>query len=355
LADRLLQDGYRVRALDNLSAQVHGSDRKRPDYLAEDVELLVGDIRDRSALRQALKGADAVYHFATNVGVGQSMYEVADYVSTNNLGTAILLEELIRRPVERLVVSSSMSIYGEGLYKAPDGTIHMGVERTLEQLRSGNWELTNKLGDVLTPIPTPETKTPALWSIYALSKYDQERMCQMIGTAYNIPTVVLRFFNVFGIRQSLSNPYTGVLAIFACRLLNDNPPLIYEDGRQLRDFVSVHDIAEACKLALEVPQAAGHAFNIASDRQYRIKDVARLMSRTFGKEHVQPMITGKYRVGDIRHCFADISLARTILGYQPRIMLEDGIAEIAEWLRGQAACDRFEQAYEELNSRGLTV
>ncbi|MEW5856473.1 MAG: NAD-dependent epimerase/dehydratase family protein [Cyanobacteriota bacterium] len=355
LADEMLSLGYRVRAIDSLSFQVHGADKKRPAYLNPDVELIVGDIRDPETLQRALNGIDAVYHFAAVVGVGQSMYEIAKYTSTNNLGTAVLLEALIDRPVERLIVASSMSIYGEGLYKTPNGSLGTGLERTLEQLKAGDWEVRNAAGEVLTPVPTPETKQPALASVYALSKYDQERMCLMIGQAYGIPTVGLRFFNTYGTRQALSNPYTGVLAIFASRLLNNNPPLIFEDGYQKRDFVSIHDVVQACRLALEVPEAAGGVFNIASDRQYTVREAAQLMAEVLGKEQIQPLITGKYRVGDVRHCFADITQARQILGYQPRVSLRDGLVELSQWLEGQVAFDRVVEASDELAARGLTA
>jgi len=355
LADDLLDRGYLVRALDNLSPQVHGPDAERPDYLNPDVELVVGDVRDPDAVRRALVGVDAVYHLAAAVGVGQSMYEVAHYTDVNNLGTAVLLEALIARPVERLVVASSMSLYGEGLYRGGDGEVHAGVARTLEQLKRAEWEVRDAEGEVLTPVPTPEWKAPSLSSVYALSKFDQERMCLLIGRAYGIPTVALRFFNVYGTRQALSNPYTGVLAIFASRLLNDNPPAIFEDGLQRRDFVSVYDVAQACRLALEVPGASDGVFNVGSGRDFTVREIGERMAAVLGKEEVEPEITGKYRVGDIRHCFADISLAREVLGYEPRVSLEDGLVELAEWLEGQTAFDRVAEARAELAARGLTV
>ncbi len=355
VADELLARGYRVRAFDNLCEQVHGHEGERPAYLNPDIELVVGDVRDAAAVRRALRGVDAVYHCAAMVGVGQSMYEVAQYTEVNNLGTAVLLEALIERPVERLVVASSMSIYGEGLYRGPDGRVQAGAERTLEQLRAGEWEVRGAAGEVLRPVPTPETKAPSLASVYALSKYDQERLCLMIGRAYGIPTVALRFFNVFGPRQALSNPYTGVLAIFASRLLNGNSPPIFEDGHQQRDFVSVYDVAQACRLALEVPEAAWGVFNVGSGREHTIREVAERVARAVGKEHIQPEITGKYRVGDIRHCVADITRARAVLGYEPRVMLEEGLIELAGWLEGQVADDRVAEASAELAARGLTV
>src|SRR5512147_1933678 len=246
LADALLARGHRVRALDNLAEQVHGAGQPRPAYLDPAVELIVGDVRDPAAVRRALNGVDAVFHLAAAVGVGQSMYEIAHYTDVNNRGTAVLLEALIDRPVQRLVVASSMSLYGEGLYRDADERLVSGAERPLAHLRAAQWEPMDAAGRPLTPVPTPETKPPSLASVYALSKFDQERLCLMIGRAYDIPTVALRFFNVFGPRQALSNPYTGVLAIFAARLLNDHRPAVFEDGRQRRDFVSVRDVARAC-------------------------------------------------------------------------------------------------------------
>jgi dTDP-L-rhamnose 4-epimerase len=273
----------------------------------------------------------------------------------NGTGTAVLLEALIRQPVGRLVVASSMSIYGEGMYRDGTGAYRHGTERELAQLRRGEWEVCDEDGDVLSPVPTPEHKTPTLSSVYALSKYDQERLCLMIGRAYGIPAVALRFFNVYGPRQALSNPYTGVLAIFAARLLNGNAPLIFEDGRQQRDFVSVHDVVRACILAGESDGAVGHALNVGSGEAYTVHDIAARIARTLDCEHIQPHITGKYRAGDIRHCFADITAARRLLGYAPQVTLDEGLVELAAWLDGQVAHDRVEQASHELAARGLTV
>jgi dTDP-L-rhamnose 4-epimerase len=248
-----------------------------------------------------------------------------------------------------------MSLYGEGLYRTKDGARVSGTERSLDQLRRGDWELRDSEGDPLVPVPTPEGKPPCLASVYALSKYDQERMCLMVGRAYNIPTVALRFFNVYGTRQALSNPYTGVLAIFASRLLNGNPPMIFEDGEQKRDFVSVHDVARACRLAMECPEAADRVFNIGSGNQYTVREIAHRMAAAVNREEIEPEITGKYRTGDIRHCFADISLARRVLGYTPEVEFEEGLEDLAEWLAGEVAIDRVAEARAELAARGLTV
>jgi dTDP-L-rhamnose 4-epimerase len=355
LCDELLCRGYRVRVLDHLASQVHGEARRRPDYLDPEVELVTGDICDAAAVRAAVRGVDAVFHFASAVGVGQSMYEVAHYTRINNLGTAVLLEALIERPVRKLVVASSMSLYGEGMYRTAAGELRTVGERTLEQLRRGEWEWHDADGSALRPAPTPEDKAPALASVYALSKFDQERLCLMLGRAYAIPAVALRFFNAYGPRQALSNPYTGVLAIFAARLLNDNAPRIFEDGEQMRDFVSVYDIARACRLALETPGADGEAFNIGSGEPRTVSEIARRMAKVVGKESIAPEITGKYRVGDIRHCYADIGKAKRMLGYAPSVGLEEGLGELAAWLEGQAAVDRVAQASAELSARGLAL
>ncbi|HUF28007.1 MAG TPA: NAD-dependent epimerase/dehydratase family protein [Gemmatimonadaceae bacterium] len=355
LADELLAAGHRVRALDSLEVQVHGEGRSRPVYLDRDVELVIGDVRDGDVVRRALDGIDAVYHCASAVGVGQSMYEVARYTDVNAMGTAVLLEELVRRPIERLVVASSMSIYGEGLYRRPDGTLELAAERSVEQIRAGKWEPVGPDGEPLEPLPTPETKPPCLSSVYALGKYGQERLCLMIGRAYDIPTVALRFFNVYGPRQALSNPYTGVLAIFASRLLNGRAPAIFEDGGQQRDFVSVYDVARACRLAIETPGAAGAVLNIGSGDRQTVREIAERMAAVLGKEYIEPDVTGQYRVGDIRHCYADIGRAREMLGFEPAVAFDDGLAELAGWLEGQIALDRVDDARAQLAARGLAV
>jgi dTDP-L-rhamnose 4-epimerase len=354
LADELLDAGYRVRALDSLVAQVHG-ERGRPDYLDPDVELMVGDVRNRTVVDRALDGIDIVVHLAAQVGVGQSMYELNEYVSANCLGTATILEALIERPVERLVVASSMSVYGEGLYRRADGTVVADAGRTRERLLAGEWEPVADDGSPLEPVPTPEEKPPSLKSIYALTKFDQERMSLMIGEAYGMPTVAMRFFNVYGPRQALSNPYTGVLAIFASRLLNRQPPIVYEDGRQRRDFVSVFDVARALRLAIESRKAPGHAINIGSGESSSVAEIASRLSACLDAEDIAPEITGRHRVGDIRHCFADISRARALLGFEPQVMLEEGLMELSGWLSGQRAADRSAEANAALAARGLRV
>ena len=319
--------------LDSLVPQVHEGGG------AADV---VGDVRDAETVRGALEGVDSVVHLAARVGVGQSMYEMAEYTSANSLGTAVLLEALAERPVRKLVVASSMSVYGEGAYRDADPG-----ERTREMLERREWDFPG-----LEPVATPETKRPGLTSIYALTKYDQERACLVAGAAYGIPTVALRLFNVYGPGQALSNPYTGVLAIFAARLLNGRAPRIFEDGRQRRDFVSVHDVVRAFALALERDGADGCAVNVGSGESVSVVELAELLARVLGTD-LAPEVTQEFRVGDIRHCFADVALAREALGFQAEVSLADGIAELGEWLAGQSAVDRVDEAAAELARRGL--
>jgi dTDP-L-rhamnose 4-epimerase len=351
----LLHHGYGVRILDNLTPQVHGPERRRPPYLADDVELIVADVRDGEAVERALRGVRAVMHLAAAIGVGQSMYDVSSYVGTNELGTAILLEAISRHPVERVVVASSMSVYGEGLARRNRGELVSPPERSPEQIRRGAWEVADADGESLAPVATPEDKQPSLNSIYALNKYAQERMALIIGRAYRVPTVALRFFNIYGPRQALSNPYTGVLAIFAARVMNGKPPLVFEDGQQQRDFVHVYDVAQACLLALETTTTLPCVCNIGSGISRTVLSIAEDVARIVGKSSIAPRVTGKYRAGDIRHCFADLALARSKLGYVPQVDFREGLEELAAWLDDKVAEDRVDHATAELESRGLVA
>jgi dTDP-L-rhamnose 4-epimerase len=357
LVDALLVRGDEVTVYDNLDPQVHGEDPARPRWLARDAELIVGDVRDADRLARAVRDADVIFHLAAAVGVGQSMYRIAEYTATNTLGTAHLLQALVDGGIEpvRLVVASSMSIYGEGRYVRPDGTAPTTARRDAEQLRRHDWELRDPDGTPLSPRPTDEDKLLDPTSIYALTKADQERMTLQIGDAYEIPSVALRFFNIYGPRQALSNPYTGVAAIFSSRLLNGNAPLIFEDGEQSRDFVSVHDVVQALMLAAESEAAVGQAINVGSGRAVTVREIAATLASVLG-EDVEPEITSRYRVGDIRHCFADIGRARELLGYEPRVGLDEGMAELVGWLREQERPeDGVQRHTAELAARGLTV
>jgi dTDP-L-rhamnose 4-epimerase len=283
------------------------------------------------------------------------MYEVERYTSVNDVGTAVLLEKLIAQPVRRVVTASSMSIYGEGLYRDADGNLVQDAVRQPQAYGAKNWDPTDAQGRPLTPVPTPEYKRPDLASIYALGKYVQERQTLIMTQAYGMEGVCLRLFNVYGPGQALSNPYTGVLAIFASRLLNNQPPMIFEDGEQRRDFVYVGDVARAFADALELPQAAGGVFNVGSGHDRSVTEVATELARAMGKEGMDPQIVGKSRIGDIRHCFCDGSLAADRLGFRATKDFQEGLAELAEWVAVQTADDRVEQARAELEARGLVA
>jgi dTDP-L-rhamnose 4-epimerase len=354
VADELLRRGYHVRALDSLIPQVHGH-VDRPPLLNDAVELIRADIRDGDAVAKALKGADSVIHLAAEVGVGQSMYEVERYTSTSDVGTAVLFERLIDTPVRRVVTASSISIYGEGLYHDADGQVVEDAHRV--GLKDGltQWDPVDAQGRPLIPVPTPEWKRPKLASVYALNKYVQEQMTHIMAAPYGIESVCLRLFNAYGPGQALSNPYTGVLAIFASRLLNGQAPMIFEDGEQRRDFVHVRDVARAFAEALELPQAAGGTFNIGSGTHRSVKEVAVELARAMGKNQLEPQIVGKARIGDIRHCFCDATLARETLGYTATEDFAAGLIELAGWVAEQTAEDKVEHMRAELEKRGLVA
>ncbi len=355
LADRLLAEGHEIRALDNLDRQVHPAG-ERPDYLDVEVELQVGDVRDHDAVRQALEGVDAVVHFAAAVGVGQSMYEIERYTSINAIGAAVLLEETVERreQIRKLLVASSMSIYGEGQYRNPQ-TGESGLApglRAESQLAAREWNVLADDGTPLEPEPTAETKPLRPSSIYAIGKRDHEEMVLAVGAAYGIPAVALRFFNVYGERQALSNPYTGVAAIFSSRLLNDRSPLVFEDGKQTRDFIDVRDIARYCALALQRDGADGRTLNVGTGRPTSIVEVAQVIARGLGKD-LEPEIVNEFRAGDIRHCYAETQLANELLGFRAEIPFEAGMHELLAWLEGQEAADSVDAAREALVARGL--
>jgi dTDP-L-rhamnose 4-epimerase len=354
LTRELLDRGYRVRVLDSLLGQVHGTAGDVPSVESE-VEFHRGDVRDAAAVARALDRVDAVVHLAAEVGVGQSMYAVDRYVSANDCGTAVLFQCLIERPVRRVVVASSMSIYGEGLYRSASGQLIEDAVRLPRTHAAQPWDPVDASGRALLPLPTPEGKRQSLASVYAITKYVQERLTLTLAAAYGMEGVALRLWNVYGPGQALSNPYTGVLAIFASRLHNGQPPMIFEDGQQRRDFVHVSDVARAFILALERPEAAGGVFNIGSGEHRTVSEVAELLAGAMGRHGTAPEITGKARAGDIRHCIPDIRLAQRTLGFAPRTDFVAGLAELAEWVARQTAEDRVHEARRELEARGLVA
>ena len=357
LGDALVHAGHRVRVLDDLTPQVH-SEGRPPTYLSPEIELVVGDVRDPNRLRDVLSGIDTIFHFAATVGVGQSMYEISRYMSVNTQGTAELLQAMLdnKHTPEKLIVASSMSIYGEGRYVCSKCGRHESPRvRPVSQLKSGQWELNcSSCAGTLKPMATGEDKPSEINSVYALSKRDQEELCLIYGRTYGIPVTALRFFNIYGTRQALSNPYTGVAAIFAARLINGQAPLVFEDGEQMRDFVSIHDIVRANLLAMERPESNGEVINVGCGKPITIRQVAELLASALGRQ-IEPVFTQKYRAGDIRHCYADLTKARSLLGYEPQTSHEEGFRELAVWLAEQQAEDKAETMLRELNSYGLSA
>jgi len=349
LADAYLKRGYAVRVLDNLDATVHASRNTIPNYLCADVEFIRGDVRDTDTLVSSLEDVSIVSHQAAAVSVVQSMSNPSRFAEVNTLATAKLLELLtdrIRFPIRKLIVPSSMSIYGEGLYEQNGEPVTPDF-RSNEQLEAKLWEI-QSMGKVCQPVPTPENKPLQPTSIYAITKRDQEEMALSIGKAFGIPTIALRYFNIYGPRQSLSNPYTGVAAIFSSRLLNGNAPVVFEDGGQLRDFVHVSDVVEANMLATDSDTIEHGVYNIGSGSPISILEVAEKLIELF-KFPGEPTITQTARPGDIRHCFADISEAREKLGYSPKADFSKSLEELIAWVSTQTATDNFDDAYRKLN------
>lgn len=355
LTDRLLAAGYPVRVLDALLPQVHAG--RAPDYMSSDAELRVGDLRDVQTVRAALAEVDVLVHLAAAVGVGQSMYEVIHYCSVNVMGTATLLEAMMKggpRP-KRMLVASSMSIYGEGLYRCPRCGPQSPGPRPTHQLARGDWVMRcPSCALAMAPLPTPESKPLLPRSVYAVNKRDQEEMILAAGRSLGIPTVALRFFNVYGTRQALSNPYTGVAAIFSGALLNGRRPRVFEDGQQVRDFVHVSDIVEACVLAIEREDVADEALNIGTGTPTSLLELLALLRREIPPAAgMEPEIMGQFREGDVRACYADIARARRVLGFSPGVVIADGVKELASWVSTQPAVDHSNEALEELRRHGL--
>ncbi len=355
VVDELVDHGYNVTVLDNLDGQVHDGE---PEYLNEDAEYVWGDIRDREQVADLLRSVDAVSHQASKVGVGQSMYEIEEYVDVNMNGTAVMLDVLANEEIdlERFVIASSMSAYGEGEYYCEECEERKAPPlRDVGQLEAGEWELECSDCDArLNPVPTTESKSLDSDSVYAITKKAQEEMCLSIGRSYDIPVVPLRYFNIYGSRQALDNPYTGVCAIFSSRIKNGRPPLVFEDGQQTRDFIHVSDIARANRLAVETEKAVGTPINVGTGDPTTIAELASELIRRYGKEdELSPDVTNEFRSGDIRHCYADASRAKRLLGFESEVTLEEGLEELVSWGMEEEATDRTDEAYTEMEEKGL--
>jgi len=355
LADELIKKGCQVTAYDKLVEQVHGKSAKPPSYMDKNVKFIHGDMCDRNKLKKAVFGTDIIFHMASRVGVGQSMYEIEGYTRDNILGTAVLLDILAneKHTLKKLIVASSMSIYGEGPYSCPEcGTVYPSLRKD-EDMSRGDWEpKCVKCSKVIEPLPTSEDKPLLPTSVYAVSKRDQEEMCLAIGRAYKIPVVALRYFNTYGPRQALSNPYTGAAAIFSSRILNKKPPVIFEDGMQSRDFVHVSDIVRASILASLKKEADYEVFNVGTGRKLTVLDLASILTKKL-KLGEKPLVTGKFRSGDIRHCYADISKIEKVLGFKPAVKFEDGVEDLIRWVKTENPKDLFDKAVKELDKKKL--
>ncbi|HEY9206278.1 MAG TPA: NAD-dependent epimerase/dehydratase family protein [Candidatus Methanoperedens sp.] len=350
LVDEIVKK-HDVVVYDNLEPQVH---KNIPEYLNNNAVFIKEDIRNRTELKDAISDSEVIFHEAAMVGIGQSMYQIERYIDVNIMGTAKLLDILANdeHDVKKLIVASSMSIYGEGKYECSECGIVYPPMRSNEQLKKREWEMKcPSCGRFVKPVPTDEGKPLQPTSIYAISKKNQEEMCLVVGRTYGIPTVALRYFNIYGPRQALSNPYTGVCAIFSSRIKNDKPPIIFEDGLQTRDFVSVHDIVRANLHVMEKSKADYEVFNVGTGKPVSIFDIASSLSKLYRKA-LKPKIVNEYRSGDIRHCYADNSKLKR-LGFKPSVTFEDGMSELVLWGTKQEAEDKSDVAYQELKEKGL--
>jgi dTDP-L-rhamnose 4-epimerase len=358
LVDALVGRGYRLTVLDNLEPHVHRSGTW-PSYANPSVRYVRGDVRDRGVFEPLVLEADAVVHFAAAVSVGQSMYQIDRYVDVNTRGTALLLDILVntKHHVQKVLVASSIGVYGEGAYRCETHGAVAPTIRPEAQLAACDWEQHCPVcGAHVVSIPTGEDKALYRDNIYSMTKYHQEEMVLLIGKTYGIPAVAPRFFNVYGPRQSLSNPYAGVAAIWLSRLLNGRPPVVFEDGGQLRDFVSIHDVVACLTLMLETSGADFLPVNVGSGETVTILEIARTLNRVLGTS-IDPQVTQAGRTFDIRHNTADITRATRTLGFQPTVSLEQGFAELVEWAKTtpDVATDFFDRALDELKQKGLLV
>ncbi len=360
-AQSLVEAGHQVCVLDSLDAQVHGDAGQWPGYLNPQVRTVRGDVRDPAAVAKAIEGAEIVFHFAALTGVGQSMYEMQRYVDTNVRGTAVLLDALAARQrrgggavgLRRLVLASSRAVYGEGTFACSHcGEVYPGV-RARQALEAGDFAVhCPRCHREVTPVPTREDRPCTPISIYGSTKLHQEDYCRQAAQAHGLPVTCLRYFNVYGSRQALSNPYTGVVSVFYGRLRAQEPVSLYEHGLPLRDFVHVKDVVQANLLAMEADVAPGTCINIGSGQDHRIRELAEILRDLAGSPSVL-LDTGKFRAGDVWACGADLTRARKLLGYEPRVSLREGLGEVLDWADRQQLVDRSAQAEAELLDHGL--
>ncbi len=352
LTDRLIESGYRVRVFDNLDPQIHPEGK--PDYLNPAAEFVLGDVRDRDALKKAMEGIDGIFHFAAAVGTGQSMYQIEKYASINIGGLSNVLDILVETGQKpKIIFPGSATSYGECAHSCPEHGLQFPELRPISQLERRDWDVhCSACGRVMTPVPIPEHQPLRPKFVYGINKKGCEELLNAVADTYTIPYTILRFFNVYGPRQSLSNPYTGVIAIFSSRLKNGGVPLVIEDGHESRDFISVFDIVEACVLSLENYRANGKTYNVGTGQPVEILSMAKLLVKLHGLT-IEPVVNGEFRKNDFRHSLADISAIRNDLGFHPKIDFARGMEELYSWSKDQQSTDTFNKAYEEMKERGI--
>ena len=360
LALKLIEKSYEVTILDSLSKQIHGEEPEKtsPLYLSikDKVRFIKGSVTSREDWMKALDGQDAVIHLAAETGTGQSMYEIEKYVNTNIGGTALLLDILTntKHSVKRVLVAESRAIYGEGRYHCDNcGEVYPG-DRQDADMAQGDFEChCPKCGGKVQLVGTTEDSAIHPSSVYGISKQVQGQLVHLVCPTIGVESVSFRYQNVYGPGQSLSNPYTGILSIFSTRIKNGNGINIFEDGMETRDFVYIDDVVDATILGLEVPEANGHVFNVGTGVATDVLTVAKTLCDKYGID-VPITVSGNYRLGDIRHNYADITLAQKILGFEPKWSFSDGIAQFCKWVDGQDVQeDKYEASIEEMKKKGL--
>ncbi len=359
LALRLLKEGYFVTVLDNLSPQIHGENPEidSPLYqsISGKVDFIKGDITNRNDVETALENADAVIHFAAETGTGQSMYEIEKYNRVNVSGTALLLDVLVNKThnVKKFVLASSRAVYGEGKYRNADNETVYPENRTLTLMEQGFYEMTDDKGRSLTPVATDESSTLHPTSYYGLTKLQQEEMVKLVCSSVALPFVILRYQNVYGVGQSLLNPYTGILSIFSTQILSGKETNVFEDGLPSRDFINIEDTVEATFRSLKNDLANNEIMNVGTGKPTSVLSVAKMLVKMYGK-HEKINVSGDFRIGDIRHNFADLSKMKRILDFEPKVSFEQGISDFTDWVLKQPVHENnFQNSLIEMKQKGF--
>jgi len=356
LSAKLVEKGYKVTIMDNLSPQIHGDQPSLNPLIRDKVTFIRGDVRNKADWKKALNNQQIVVHLAAETGTGQSMYEIQKYVDVNINGTAIFLDYLVnnKHNIEKVIIASSRAIYGEGKYYSQKSGIIYPDERTEKDLLNGDFELKCPItGQNLEVLPTDEDSKIHPTSVYGITKQNQEQMVLTVCKSINIPAIAFRYQNVYGPGQSLKNPYTGILSIFSTQIRNGNNLHIFEDGKESRDFVYIDDVVDATILGIENNTITNEVFNVGSGVSTSVLDVAKKLKALFDS-NVEINITGNFRLGDIRHNYADLSKVQKILGYAPHYDFDKGIKIFTEWVMSQKLnADNYSKSIDEMKTKGL--